>query len=67
MFIAAAAIAVSASAQPRTTITANKAGDNIYVGISGGAVTGLKNNMKNMNLTDKKNAFSVSLHSLVFA
>ena len=38
MFIAAAAIAVSASAQPRTTITANKAGDNIYVGINGGAI-----------------------------
>ena len=44
MFIAAAAIAVSASAQPRTTITANKAGDNIYVGINGGAITSLKNN-----------------------
>ena len=59
MFIAAAAIAVSASAQPRTTVTANKAGDNIYVGISGGASTGLKNNLKNAGLTDKKNAFSV--------
>ena len=58
MFIAAAAIAVSASAQ-RTTITANKAGDNIYVGINGGAITGLKNNFKNYGLTDKKNAFSV--------
>ena len=43
MFIAAAAIAVSASAQPRTTITANKAGDNIYVGVNAGAITGLKN------------------------
>jgi outer membrane protein OmpA-like peptidoglycan-associated protein len=42
MFIAAAAIAVSASAQ-RTTITANKAGDNIYVGVNAGAITGLKN------------------------
>ena len=58
MFIAAAAIAVSASAQPRTTITANKAGDNIYVGVNGGAVTGFKNNFKNAGLTDKKNAFS---------
>ena len=58
MFIAAAAIAVSASAQ-RTTITANKAGDNIYVGINGGAITGLKNNYKNIGITDKKNAFSV--------
>ena len=59
MFIAAAAIAVSASAQPRTTITANKAGDNIYVGVNAGAITGLKNNLKNYGLTDKKNAFSV--------
>ena len=59
MFIAAAAIAVSASAQPRTTITANKAGDNIYVGINGGVITGLKNNFKNYGLTDKKNSFSV--------
>ena len=58
MFIAAAAIAVSASAQPRTTITANKAGDNIYVGVNGGAVTGFKNNFKNAGLIDKKNAFS---------
>ena len=53
MFIAAAAIAVSASAQ-RTTITANKAGDNIYVGVNGGAITGLKNNFKEI----KKNSFS---------
>ena len=52
MFIAAAAIAVSASAQPRTTITANKAGDNIYVGINGGAITSLKNNN-----SAKKSAF----------
>ena len=59
MFIAAAAIAVSASAQPRTTITANKAGDNIYVGINGGVITGLKNNLKNYGLTDKKNSFNV--------
>jgi outer membrane protein OmpA-like peptidoglycan-associated protein len=59
MFIAAAAIAVSASAQPRTTITANKAGDNIYVGVNAGAITGLKNNLKNYGFTDKKNAFSV--------
>jgi hypothetical protein len=42
MFIAAAAIAVSASAQ-RTTVTANKAGDNIYVGVNAGALTSLKN------------------------
>ena len=52
MFIAAAAIAVSASAQ-RTTITANKAGDNIYVGVNAGAITGLKNANPN-----NKNAFS---------
>ena len=52
MFIAAAAIAVSASAQPRTTITANKAGDNIYVGVNGGVITGLKNADPN-----NKNAF----------
>ena len=41
MFIAAAAIAVSASAQ-RTVVTASKAGDNIYVGVNGGATTWLK-------------------------
>ena len=40
MFIAAAAIAVSASAQ-RTVITSSKAGDNIYVGVNGGATTSL--------------------------
>ncbi len=45
MFIAAAAIAVSASAQ-RTSITANKAGDNVYVGIHGGAITTLTNHYK---------------------
>ena len=38
MFIAAAAIAVSASAQ-KTAVTASKAFDNIYVGIAGGAET----------------------------
>jgi len=54
MFIAAAAVAVSASAQPRTTITANKAGDNIYVGVNAGALTGLKNQDPN-----NKNAFKV--------
>lgn len=41
MFIAAAAIAVSASAQ-KTVVTASKAGDNIYVGVNGGATTSLK-------------------------
>ena len=41
MFIAAAAIAVSANAQ-KTTITGHKASDNIYVGINGGAITALK-------------------------
>ena len=41
MFIAAAAIAVSANAQ-KTTITGHKASDNIYVGINGGASTALK-------------------------
>ena len=54
MFIAAAAVAVSASAQPRTTITANKAGDNIYVGVNAGALTGLKNQDSN-----NKTAFKV--------
>lgn len=39
MFIAAAAIAVSASA--KTTVTGHKAGDNLYVGINGGATTAL--------------------------
>ena len=58
MFIAAAAIAVSASAQ-RTTITANKAGDNIYVGVNAGAITGLKNsNAPVVNGAEKKYAFS---------
>ena len=38
MFIAAAAIAVSASAQ-KTAVTASKAFDNIYVGIAAGAET----------------------------
>lgn len=41
MFIAAAAIAVSASAQ-KTVVTASKAGDNIYVGVNGGATTVFK-------------------------
>lgn len=40
MFIAAAAIAVSANAQ-KTVVTASKAGDNIYVGVNGGATTDL--------------------------
>ena len=39
MFIAAAAIAVSASA--KTTVTGHKAGDNLYVGVNGGATTAL--------------------------
>ena len=39
MFIAAAAIAVSASA--KTTVTGHKAGDNLYVGVNAGATTGL--------------------------
>lgn len=38
MFIAAAAIAVSASAQ-KTTVTGMKATDNIYVGVNAGATT----------------------------
>ena len=54
MFFAAAAIAVSASAQ-RTAITANKATDNIYVGIHTGAATILTN--KNFS-TGKEKAFS---------
>ena len=54
MLFAVAAIAVSASAQ-RTTITANKATDNIYVGIHAGAATTLTN--KNFS-TGKENAFS---------
>lgn len=40
MFIAAAAIAVSANAQ-KNVITSSKAGDNIYVGVNGGATTAL--------------------------
>ena len=54
MLFAAAAIAVSASAQ-RTAITANKATDNLYVGIHGGAVTTLTN--KNFD-SGKEKAFS---------
>ena len=54
MFFAAAAIAVSASAQ-RTAITANKATDNFYVGIHTGAATILTN--KNFS-TGKEKAFS---------
>ena len=41
MFIAAAAMAVSANAQ-KTVVTASKAGDNIYVGVNAGASTFLK-------------------------
>lgn len=41
MFIAAAAVAASANAQ-RTVVTASKAGDNVYVGVNGGASTALK-------------------------
>lgn len=41
MFIAAAAMAVSASAQ-KTAVTSSKAGDNIYVGVNAGASTWLK-------------------------
>lgn len=41
MFIAAAAMAVSASAQ-KTAVTSSKAGDNIYVGVNGGATTAVK-------------------------
>ena len=54
MFFAAAAIAVSASAQ-RTAVTANKVGDNFYVGIHAGAATTLTN--KNFS-TGKESAFS---------
>jgi outer membrane protein OmpA-like peptidoglycan-associated protein len=43
MFIAAAAMVVSASAQQRTTVTANNADDNVYVGINAGAITGFRN------------------------
>ena len=55
MLFAAAAIAVSASAQ-RTAITANKAGDNFYVGLHGGAATILTN--KNFESHGKEKAFS---------
>ena len=58
MFFAAAAIAVSASAQ-RTTVTANKAGDNIYVGLHTGAVTTLTNyHYKKFDPYGQKSAFS---------
>lgn len=43
MFIAAAAMAVSANAQ-KTVVTASKAGDNIYVGVNGGATTWFNGN-----------------------
>ncbi|MBR6192202.1 MAG: OmpA family protein [Prevotella sp.] len=42
MFIAAAAMVATASAEPRTVITASKAQDNVYVGVNGGAITALK-------------------------
>ncbi len=42
MFIAAAAMVATASAEPRTVITASKAQDNIYVGVNGGALTTVK-------------------------
>ncbi len=45
MFFAAAAIAVSASAQ-KTAVTASKACDNIYVGINAGAATPITNGEK---------------------
>jgi outer membrane protein OmpA-like peptidoglycan-associated protein len=44
MFIAAAAMVATASAEPRTVITASKAQDNIYVGVNGGALTSVKDN-----------------------
>ncbi len=42
MFFAAAAMVATASAEPRTVITASKAQDNIYVGVNGGAITAVK-------------------------
>lgn len=42
MFIAAAAMVATASAEPRSVITAGKAQDNVYVGVNGGASTFLK-------------------------
>ena len=59
MFIAAAAIAVSASAQPRTTVTANKVDDNIYVGINAGAITGFRNYYRTQDgAKQRNNAFT---------
>ena len=58
MFLAAAAIAVSASAQ-RTAVTANKAGDNFYVGLHAGAATTLTNYYDKMySPFGQKSAFS---------
>ena len=57
MFFAAAAIAVSASAQ-RTAITANKAGDNVYVGLHAGAATTLTNYYDKKFGPGQKSAFS---------
>ena len=42
MFFAAAAMVATASAEPRTVVTATKAQDNIYVGVNGGAITAVK-------------------------
>ena len=53
MFFAAAAMVATASAEPRTVITASKAQDNIYVGVNAGALTSVKD-----NLLDDKKAFS---------
>ena len=55
MFIAAAAMVATASAEPRTVITASKAQDNIYVGVNGGALTSVKDNK--FGLTKAFNTF----------
>ena len=58
MFMAAAAMVATASAEPRTVVTASKAQDNIYVGVNGGAMTtvkdGLLNGVKNGEFVSSK-------------
>ena len=59
MLIAAVATVVSASAQPRTTVTANKVDDNIYVGVNAGAITGFRNYYRTQDgAKQRNNAFT---------
>ena len=54
--MAAAMLTISASAQQRTAVTANKAGDNWYVGINAGVATNMQK-FDYENVGDKKAGF----------